>query len=41
MHDFIEPVIGLPLAAILCAAWWLVERRAAQRTPKHEIRRQS
>jgi len=25
MHDFIEPMIGLPLAVILCAVWWLVE----------------
>lgn len=31
MHDFIEPMIGLPLAVILCAVWWLVERRGAER----------
>lgn len=39
MHDFIEPMIAIPLAAVLCAAWWLVERCAGPRATKHEIRR--
>lgn len=28
MHDSIDPAIGLPLAAVLYLAWWLVERHA-------------
>ena len=28
MHDFIEPVIGIPLVLLLILAWWLVERHA-------------
>lgn len=36
--DFIEPVIGVPLAIVLYLAWWLVERHARQAT-NHEIRR--
>lgn len=39
MPDFIEPLIGIPLAATLWAAWWFVER-GVRRTANHEIRRQ-
>lgn len=28
MIDNIEPTIGLPLAALLTLAWWLIERHA-------------
>lgn len=28
MHDFIDPAIAIPLAAVLILAWWLVERHA-------------
>lgn len=35
MPDFIEPAIGIPLAAVLYLAWWLIERR--HRTPNHEV----
>lgn len=29
--DFIEPSIGLPLAALLTLAWWLLERHHAHK----------
>ncbi|MEZ7755327.1 hypothetical protein O5Y58_07420 [Microbacterium paraoxydans] len=30
--DYIDPAVGLPLAAILYLAWWLVERHHAHKT---------
>lgn len=31
MHDFIDPVIGIPLALVLILAWWLIERHHAHK----------
>lgn len=30
MHDYIDPAVGIPLAAILYLAWWAVERHHAR-----------
>ncbi|MCK2028106.1 hypothetical protein KZC56_17550 [Microbacterium sp. SSW1-47] len=30
--DYIDPAVGIPLAAILYLAWWLTERHHAHKT---------
>lgn len=30
MPDYIDPAVGVPLAVVLCLAWWLVERHHAR-----------
>ena len=40
MHDYIDPLVGIPLAVVLYLVWWLVERHHARtRTDRIEVER--